>query len=147
MNEEQIRAIVQDEMAKNYNSGSPDIPAQRHNNVDGLPINPINLVNFQPLPFSPKKYTNEDTGLSEYGFGFMLQPGSAGHAPQSLHNSKLAIYPEIIIQGNGGGTQSAFNGGWAPDGTRIFFDNGLLLSKLWIRSNGNWYGFTPTDVM
>jgi hypothetical protein len=38
LNETQIRSIVQDEMTKNYRSGTPNVPPHYHNGNDGLQI-------------------------------------------------------------------------------------------------------------
>ncbi len=47
--------------------------------------------------------------------------------------------PIPIIRGFGVGGSSAFVGGDAPDGTMLLFTNGLTLSGLQIRSDGEWY--------
>lgn len=66
MNEEQIRAIVQEEMMKNYNSGSPFIPPHSHNDTDNLSINPVDLQGFTAIP-----YSGNVTFLNPAGRGFL----------------------------------------------------------------------------
>lgn len=55
-------------------------------------------------------------------------------------NSAIYTVPLPIIYGHGSGSASAFNGGDAPDGTLLFFNNGATISGLWVRSAGNWFG-------
>lgn len=44
LNETQVRSIVQDEMMKNYRSGAPIVPPHRHNEVDNLRINQVDII-------------------------------------------------------------------------------------------------------
>jgi hypothetical protein len=51
--------------------------------------------------------------------------------------------PVNVIYGFGVGVHSAFNGGDAEPGTMVFFENGLTLSALWIKTINGWYGISP----
>lgn len=146
MNEEQIRKIVREELEQNARGLNPQVP-QKHDGNDGFKINPLNLVGFNPIPADPRKYTNEDTGLPESNLVQMLSPGSATNAPQYLQDNTIATYPIPVIQGNGGGIQSQFNGGWLDNGRLIFFENGPLLSGLYIRVNGVYRGVNFPEVI
>lgn len=147
LTEEEIRSIVKNEMQRNYQSGSPFVAPQAYTGgADGLQVNSSNVIGFNPISAATRKIANPDTQSSEYGFASMLSliPGDSTHAAQSLHNTSISMYPVIIVQGNGASVQGTFNGGWAPDGTLIFFDNGDSQSILYIRSNGIWRGVSLT---
>lgn len=141
LTEEKIREIIRDEMRKNYMSGNPRVDSHSHNGTDNLNIDPQDLIGFSPIPTSTTVYVNESTGISEYGFASpqQLVGGSATSPSQFLHLSTIAQYPIPVVQGFGVGVSSAFNGGHAPDGTVVFFDN-VSASTLWVRSNGKWRG-------
>jgi len=150
LTEKQIRDIVKDEMNKNYSSGNPNIPPHAHNGTDNLNINPVNLIGWTPIPTTPQTYTNEFTGLQEFGFGSpqQLVGGSSTNASQILWNATIAQYPVPIVSGNGrisGQPQGDFNGGYAPDGTIVLFDNGVRL-ELHARWAGQWRGVELTIV-
>ncbi len=150
MTEQEIRAIVRDEMNKNYADGSPDIPPHSHNGTDGLNVNPIDLVGASPIPTGIQLYVNEDSGLNEYGFGAVqsLAPGDGTHLAQRVTNTTIAMYPIPVVVGNGVGTQGAFDGGWAPDGTMVLFETGTFSTTfLYIRSRGIWYGFLANSQL
>lgn len=146
MTPDQVRQIVKDEINKNYNSGDPSVPAHEHNGNDALTLNPITSVQgFTPIPVSNTKYLNTVDGTYEYGFASPLElsVGNSSHASQSLLNSNIAQYPIPVIYGNGAGIQGSFNGGYAPDGTLVFFYNisaPTTQSGLYIRVDGAWLG-------
>lgn len=144
---EQVRQIVREEMQMNYQAGSPNIPPHTHNGTDNLNINPIDLEGFTPLPSSPAKYQKPD-GSYEYGFSSQntLIPGDASHAPQTLANTAIAQYPIPIVIGNGAGLQSAFEGGYAPEGCLVAF-MGTVAPILYIKFDGSWYGAQLTEVV
>lgn len=150
LTEQQIREIVRDEMTKNYMSGNPDIPPHAHNGTDNLNINPVDLMGFTAIPTNTQTYTNDFTGLQEYGFGSSQQlvGGSSTNASQILWNATIAQYPLPIVSGNGrvsGKPQGDFNGGYSPDGTIILFDNGVNL-ELHARWGGQWHGTELTII-
>ncbi len=144
LTEQEIRAIVQDEMRKNYNSGNPQTPPHNHDGTDGFFINPIDLIGWTPMPVSPTKYLNQSTGLNEYGFASPQQmaggdSSGAGHPSQYALRTDIGQYPIPIIVGNGAGVQSAFEGGYAPEGTLVYFA-GTAQNGLYIRFDGRWEG-------
>jgi hypothetical protein len=141
LTEQQIRQIVKDEMNKNYSSGNPLVPPHTHNGTDNLNINPVDLVGWTPIPTTPQTYTNELTGLQEFGFGSpqQLEGGSVFGSNQFLNNSTIAQYPIPIVTGFGVGVTGAFNGGYAPEGTLVYFNNSTL-NGLYIRIEGIWRG-------
>jgi len=149
LTEQQIREIVQDEMKKNYFSGNPRVDPHSHNGTDNLNINPVDLIGWTAIPTSLQKYLNPaqneysnvfQPGINEYGFGSDNQLLSdTGGLPQYLSDSTIAIYPIPVVNGYGVGNAGAFNGGYAPEGTLVFFNNASL-SCLYIRINGAWRG-------
>lgn len=141
LTEQEIRAIVKEEMKNNYMAGSPCVPPHSHNDTDNLAVRPVDLVGWSSIPVSTQKYLNEATGLMEYGFGSpqMLAGGDSSHVSQFVNDTNIAMYPIPVVVGNGVGAQSAFEGGWAPEGTLVFFLNGSI-SYLYIRVDGMWRG-------
>lgn len=118
--------------------GVGNIPIHIHNNIDAPNIPPISVTGFLNLPatyggvVAPTTLGNQivTQGSSSRGFGRF----------QSVGNATFPIYPIPIIYGNGGGVDSEFNGGQAPEGTVVFFNNGPASSGLYIRSGGSWFG-------
>jgi hypothetical protein len=144
LTEQQIRQIVKDEMNRNYLSGNPQIPPHSHNGTDNLHVSPLELEGWSAIPTTPQTYTNEFTGLQEFGFGSpqQLVGGSSTNASQTIWNATIAQYPVPIVSGNGrisGQPQGDFAGGYAPDGTIVLFDNGVRL-ELHARWAGQWRG-------
>lgn len=138
MNEDQIRAIVRNEMDKNYSSGSPDIPPHAHNGNDNLQIDIGSLLGVNPIR------------QMQGGQNFLANLTPAGSDTGVIHPAQYLANPEIkilgmvpVIQGNGSGVQGAFNGGDAPIGTVVCFANGNL-STLWVKvdtgASGGWVG-------
>lgn len=141
LTEQEIRAIVQDELRKNYLSGVPRIDPHEHNGDDSFAINPANLIGWSPIPTTTQTYTNELTGLQEYGFGSpqQLEGGNVYGQNQFLNNPTISQYPIPIVTGFGVGVTGAFNAGWAPEGTLVYFNNSTL-NGLYIRIEGIWRG-------
>lgn len=146
LTEQDVIDIVQREMQKNYMSGSPDIAPHSHNGSDGLNINPVDLVGWTPIPTTNQRYLNSVTGVYEYGFGSTayqtgngLVGGDSTHLSQYVANSSISQYPIPIVVGSGVGVTGAFNAGYAPEGTLVFFANGGS-SVLYIRFDGGWRG-------
>lgn len=147
--QKEIKAMIDDAMKSNYLSGNPRTDPHSHNGTDNLQINPVDLIGFTPIPISPQQYLNpaqneyanvSQPGIYEYGFGSDYQLLSdTGGLPQYLSDSTIAIYPIPVVNGYGVGNAGAFNGGYAPDGTLVFFNNASL-SCLYIRVNGAWRG-------
>ncbi len=153
MNEDEVRKIVRDEMQRNYISGSPMVAPHKHDGTANLLINQQTL-GFVPIPESLNKVSFKQTTnsngvvgssneLTAYGFGSpnILSPASSGHLQQYIDNGNVLINPIPVVVGNGVGTQSAFNGGNAPDGTVILFTTGVNTTTfLYVRFDGAWYG-------
>lgn len=118
--------------------GVARVPAHTHNGVDSNNIVPTSVTGFLPLPatldgvVNPIVLQNQivTQGNTSRGYGRF----------ESVGQSSFPIFPMPIIYGNGAGTDSEFQGGEAPEGTLIFFNNGPTISGLWIRSGGNWFG-------
>lgn len=140
LNEELIRSIVRDEMQKNYMSGSPDVPPHSHNDTDGFKINPMDLIGFNAVITTNNKNLVPETGKYEYGYASPLNIGSTGQLTQSIVNVNNATYPIPYVLGFGVGVFSAFNGGFAENGTLIAFSNAGTTGQLWIRIEGKWKG-------
>lgn len=144
---EEINQMIDKAIDKNSDSGSPFVAPHEHNGNDGFNINPLNLIGFTPIPISRQQYTDDGGATYSLGYGANLEGGDSaagGHPSQYITNPSIATFPIPVIQGNGVGVQSAFNGGWAPEGSMILFANGSLLSFLYIRSGGTWYGINLT---
>ena len=146
LTEQKVREIVQDEMRRNYMSGSPDVPPHSHNGTDNLNISTSDIEGFTPVP-TTGRYLNRVTGINENGVGVLgnstlngLVGGDNTHISQYLLDARVMQYPVPVIVGNGVGTQGSFNGGYAPEGTLVFFANGSTLSGLYIRFDGEWKG-------
>lgn len=134
-------------MSKNYNSGSPDVPPHSHDGGDGLQVDIVNVIGISSVASNNIKYLNPTTGRSEISFLGNLTPGNSSHAPQTFDNTDVTFLTRVpIIQGNGVGVQSSFNGGYAPNGTLMFFANGTLLNGLYVRANDQWYGVNLPNV-
>lgn len=113
MNEQQIRAIVKDEMNKNYTSGAPKVPPHRHNGNDGLKLTQSNLLEFTRLDATSA--TNSVTSLAQ----------------------SQAIEPANTINGNLNSTvifgtppNQIFNGGTALPGVQLYFINNTFAQLL-----------------
>lgn len=138
--DDQIRKIVQEELDKRDTKNQFDInlpPIHSHSLTDSsggqIPIS--SLVESFPI-----------TGIE----GGVFNLNSLGK--QKINNEYItlrknpqvtSILPINIIYGNGVGVDSAFNGGDAKPGTMVFFENGLTLSALWIKTINGWYGISP----
>lgn len=149
MNEQDVRRIFKEMFDANYNSGSPKVAPHAHNGDDNFAVNPKDLIGFEPIPTSPAKYLNPFTGGYEYGYGApqQLAPADSSSEAQYLLDPDLATYQIPIVVGNGVGTQSAFEGGYAKDGTLVYFANGTVLNGLYVRFDGQWYGVNLSLVV
>jgi hypothetical protein len=150
MNEQQIRDIVQNELQKNYYSGSPNVPPHSHNGTDGLNVDPVDLIGWTALPTTQQVYIKSfqnaqgtifQPGVGEYGFASATQllTGVPSYPNQFLTDSTIRQYPIPIVNGYGVGANSGFNGGYAPDGTLVYFNNASA-GGLYIRIDGFWRG-------
>lgn len=153
MDEQAIRKIVREEMARNYNSGTPQVPPHRHDGVSNLLIDPTTLGMYAVPQLQSKVTYNyqatsngvTSTNIASPAYGFaspsILSPASTGHLQQYVSNPFVYINPIPIVAGNGVGIQGSFNGGAAPDGTMVAFITGsTTTSFLYIRFSGSWYG-------
>lgn len=155
LTEDQVRAIVREEMQKNYMSGSPDIPPHSHNGTDNLNVSPIDLVGFSALPSTNAKNLNTWTGGYQFGVASQKQlvQASASKAAQYIADSSIASYPLPIIFGvddGGSPPQAEFQGGFAPEGTAIIFcalNNNTVKNLLYVRAGGRWLGAELTDFI
>lgn len=124
--------------------GVANVPAHTHNNIDSNNIPPTSVSGFYPLPgtntgiVSPQTIGNQvvTQGSSSRGFGHFA----------TVSPASFVVYPQVIIFGNGGGTDSQFNGGDAPEGTMIFFINNTAIGGLWVRAAGQWWGIAQGTV-
>lgn len=128
MNEQQIRAIVQDEILKNYRAGSPIIPPHSHNRTDGLQVNPVDLQGFQVLP----KTGNGVLSPKNMGGNLLVGPN------QDPSGVFVCPLPIIATDING------FSAGDAPTGTALVFDSVIFPNPiLYIKTGdapGEWSG-------
>lgn len=148
MNEQDIREIVRDEMQKNYYSGDPQVPPHSHSGNDGLQVPLQSIEGTDLVPVSNNTYLNPATGLNELGYAANLTGGDATNLSQEYATPQiLATVPIPIVVGGGVGAQSAFNGGYAEDGTMVLFVNGNTLTKLNVAFGGEWYQFNVDSVI
>lgn len=138
---QQATAVFND-LGTQYNVGK--VPTHMHNGVDSLKIPATSVEQFQLLPATDGGVANPTVlgnqvitqGSTERGYGNLA----------TVSQAVFPVFPIPIIYGNGVGVDSQFNGGDAPDGTVVFFDNGLTLSGLYIKTSNGWYGFTPDTL-
>lgn len=115
--------------------GVGDTPLHKHNGVDAPKLPLSSIDGFLTLP------ANGAGVLSPSGIG--IPDGNNG---QSVNTSGIGIPPTVIIPqtpiiyGHGVGSWSQFNGGDAPLGTMLFFENGGTIAGLWINIGGSWRG-------
>ncbi len=148
MIEPEILQAIRDEAKKAaedvYNQkgnqfGVNQTPTHSHNGVDS-PILPTTSVGgFLPLPatiggvVSPDILVNQSIvqGPSYRGYGYL----------SGTSQTVFPVYPIPVIYGHGVGDDSEFNGGKAPAGTVIFFENGPTIAGLWVNIDGTtWRG-------
>jgi len=135
---QQATAVFND-LGTQYNVGK--VPTHMHNGVDSLKIPATSVEQFQVLPATDGGVANPTVlgnqvitqGSTERGYGNLA----------TVSQAVFPVFPIPVIYGNGVGVDSVFNYGDAPDGTMVFFDNGLTLSGLYIKTANGWYGFTP----
>lgn len=138
MSEEQIRAIIQDELQKYSQNNMFDVsnvPIHTHNGTDSVPIPISSILTSIPIDATAAGVLNENV-LDSQKVNNEYTTGRKN--PQSIY-----VLPVNVIYGNGVGIHSAFNGGDAEPGTMVFFENGLTLSGLWIKTINGWYGISP----
>lgn len=131
MNEDKIRAIVREEMQKNYRSGSPQIPPHFHNGNDNLAIPLQDILGSSVLP------SVGDGVLSAKNIDIRViqskPPGQRNVVP---------TVPFLTISGDLGAEVLNFAGGDAYTGTAVVYKTGDSL-QLWISHpsfNGGWRG-------
>jgi len=136
MDEAKIRKIIKEEIQKEIQK---EIRNHKHTGLDSLKI-PIGSI--------------ETAGPLNGGTTGVLSPDVLGN--QKVNNeyttdkknpNTINTIPLNIIYGFGVGTESAFNAGDAPNGTILFFENGLTLSGLWIKTENGWYGISPDSTL
>lgn len=143
MNADEVRQIAQEvaeQVYQTYGSrwGVNQTPAHYHTPADSNTIPPTSVDGFVPLPASTGGVVNASTlgnqivtqGNSTRGYGKFT----------TVSQATFPVYPLVIVNGNGVGVDSEFNGGDAPEGTLVFFNNGTTISGLWVRSDGQWFG-------
>ena len=153
MTEQEIRNIVRDEIQKNAQQSQYNVSkttAHIHNGIDSPNLPPTSIQGFVSITGAG---TTANPGViiaavDQYVVGppshaIFFNPASTT-APVM---PTITVYPIPIIYGHGVGTASAFNGGEATPGTMLFFDNGLTLSALWVKTENGWYGISPDSVM
>ena len=138
MDEQKIQNLIQQEiksyMDRNQYSVSK-IPNHYHNGSDSPKISTSSIVEsmnitgikggvFDPAVLDTQKINKEYTSS-------LSDPGT------------VSVLPMNIIYGYGVGVHSQFNGGDAPSGTMVFFENTLTNSGLWIKTDNGWYGISP----
>jgi len=148
MDENTIRQIVRDEIAKNKQQSQYSVnrvPVHAHNGIDSPNLDPHSVNGFVGLP------SNSTPAASAGVLGLLGQQTVNGppDTNASFNPPTVVVYPIPIIYGFGVGDQSAFNGGEAPQGTVLFFDNNgvNLLSYLYIKTLDGWAQIAVTSFI
>lgn len=141
----QIAEQVYNDLGTRYNVAT--VPTHSHNGVDSVQIAPSGVLGFMAVPTQPNATGATGGVLSAINLGgqqVTQGPNDSNYTTQNtVPQPNITVFPVPIIYGNGVGVDSAFNGGAAPNGTMIFFENGLTLSALWIKTENGWYGISP----
>lgn len=143
MDENKIRQIVKEEIklaAQQAQYTVTRVPVHSHNSIDSPTLNPTSVQGFTPLP-------SNETPTASAGVLGLLAGQTVGGPPNtnaSFNPPSVVVYPIPIIYGYGVGVHSAFNGGEAPQGTVLFFDNNGVksLSFLYIKTLNGWAQIT-----
>ncbi len=140
-----IQALVKKEIADAIAKYANDqkyavtqVPVHTHNGIDSPKIDADDIPQFVPLPATPGGVVSPDVLDTQTINDIVL--GSQN--PPTIY-----VNPVPIIYGYGVGVHSAFNGGDAPNGSAVFFENGLSLSKLYIKTEYGWYGIPVDSVI
>jgi hypothetical protein len=135
MDEQKIKKIAlevfQSQLKQSQYQVTP-VPVHIHNGTDTPRIPPSSVINFVSLPST----------VSTNG---VLSPDNIGVAQPPF----ATIYPLPIINGYGVGAFSQFNGGDAPYGSMVGFQNGSTVQQLWVMMTDNagdpqWKGIDLT---
>lgn len=107
-------------------------PDHHHNGVDSASLDPVEAVNgFEALSatfdatkkvggvVAPGTLGNQTVTQGSINVGY----GNLAVGNNSTTHGVFTTYPIPIVYGNGGGADSAFNGGYAPVGTLVYFLN------------------------
>lgn len=133
MNEQQIRAIVKDEMQKNYRSGSPDVAPHSHNGTDGLQVYLGDVLGSVTLPSSNSGIMSP-INIQERII-VSTPPGQVGTVP---------AVPFLVLSGDLGAEVLSFAGGDAYSGTGIIYHAGSS-RQFWVKNPfGGWDGIDFT---
>lgn len=139
MDENKIREIVRDEIARNKQQSQyavNRVPVHTHNGIDSPNLSPTSTQGFVPLP-------SNGTPVGSEGVLGLLGAQTVNGPPNtnaSFNPPTVVVYPIPTIYGFGVGVNSAFNGGEAPQGTVLMFDNNgsATLSFLFIKTADGW---------
>lgn len=127
----------------------PKVPDHHHNSSDSstLGIEALDPILEVPANSALTAATSGVVSIKALGNQIVRQDtqvvgyGTLTAGNNFAQHGAFWTCPIPVIFGNGGGADSAFNGGTAPAGTVIFFDNGPTLSGLWICTDGtHWRG-------
>lgn len=131
-----IAMQVYKEQATKY--GVASVAFHTHNNVDSPRLSSGSIQEMNVLPATTGGVANLDI--------LDTQTINKVYAQGVLNPPTVYTYPAPIVFGHGVGTASQFNGGSAPNGTVLIFNNGLsqALNQIWWRADGNWYGCIAT---
>lgn len=102
-----------------------------HNGTDTQKIEPSAITSFIPV-----------TGVTNGVFAKNNLGNQSVNVQGRITYSPIGVYvPQLpIIYGFGVGVDSQFNGGNAPEGTMVFFNNGSTVNQLWVMADGTWRG-------
>jgi len=148
----EIEKIIDDYMYRKQFELSK-LQNHEHNGVDCNQLSIVNLLETIVLSGVSGGVVEESLNADQIVVQGNNQIDKSGSVPKLLtsNQAQFTVFPIPVIYGHGVGGSSAFEGGEAKDGTMIFFENGLTLSGLWVKSttdiNGGWYRFAPTSVL
>lgn len=144
MDEQDVRRIVQEEIKKSQQTaqyGVTRVPIHTHNGIDSPNIAAASVIGVKVLPGARGSGGVADPEVLNTQVINNIPDTTASYNPP-----KITFIPTPIIYGFGVGVHSAFEGGTAPLGAMVFFENTATLSALWIQveddgtgSGDTWY--------
>lgn len=122
----------------------PKVPDHHHNGIDsiGLSLNALpnifyTLSSVEGGVVASTTLGNQIVNQGPLSIGY----GNFSSGTFKSKGGSFFTAPIPVIYGNGVGVDSQFNGGDAPPGTVIFFENGNTISGLWVNIDGTtWRG-------
>lgn len=139
MDEQKIRAIVQDEIRRNSGAsrfGVQNIPFHNHNGVNSVILPPYALSGVTALPGGAGGVSGYNDSIGNVLFNPILS------------NNAAYSFPTPLLKSEG---LNGFGGGNAPMGTLVLFEAPTILDGYYLFANfsdqegGDWHGVQLTE--